>query len=264
MLTRIISALVMAVVVASVVLWAPVNIFNLIILLIILGGLHEFLKLTLPLDRIYRYSGLLFGAAVAATLCFYDFDLFLPVVIFGLFVLCLIYMKRATTFEGAFARIGVTLFGVIYLAATLPFFAFLRELPNGKALVFMALAGAAMSDTFALFTGKSIGKHKFAPLTSPNKTMEGFIGGFVGSIFAVFVVKFIGWRDLSNLHCVLIGLVIGFFGPFGDLIESMIKRDVHVKDSGNLIPGHGGLLDRLDAMIFVGPVLYFYAKMWLI
>ena len=133
-------------------------------------------------------------------------------------------------------------------------------LPHGRALVFIGIAATAMSDSFALFGGKLFGRKKFAPLTSPNKTWEGFVSGFLGSVLSVLVVKFIGWKELPYIHVVILGIFIGFIGPMGDLIESLIKRDHHVKDSGDIIPGHGGFLDRLDAMIFVGPFMYLYAK----
>jgi phosphatidate cytidylyltransferase len=169
-------------------------------------------------------------------------------------------MRHSTVLEGLIARIGVTLFGAVYLGATLPFYSLVRELPHGKALVFMGISAAAMSDTFAMFTGKAIGRRKFAPLASPNKTWEGFIAGLAGSVLAVWVVKLIGWRELPLVHVLALGIIIGLVGPMGDLIESLIKRGYHVKDSGGIIPGHGGVLDRLDALVFVGPVLYLYAK----
>lgn len=265
MLTRIISAIVMAALVAAAVLWAPEIVFNALILLIITAGLYEFFKLTLPPVSVYREVAWIFGVVLAAEFLFLgDKSPLAATLVIGLFAVTLVYMRCATTSEGVTAMIGVTLLGVVYLCATLPFFGFLRELPHGKALVFMAISAAAMSDTFALFAGKVFGRHKFAPLTSPNKTMEGFLAGLLGSVLSVFAVKVIAWHDLPSVHAVSIGLLIGFVGPMGDLIESLFKRDYHVKDSGSIIPGHGGFLDRLDAMIFAGPALYFYVKVFII
>ncbi len=264
MLTRIISAIIMAILIAAVILFAPAIIFNGVVLLVIMGGLYEFFKLTMPSVDLYRETGWIYGVAIASSILFWRQPLALTAaVILGLFFVTLIHMHHATTLEGVTSRIAMTLLGAVYLGATLPFWGMLRAMPHGKALVFMGIGATAMSDTFALFTGKAIGKHKFAPLTSPNKTMEGFIGGFAGSILSVLIVKMIGWQELPIVHVIIIGFIIGVVGPFGDLVESMIKRDHHVKDSGNIIPGHGGFLDRLDAMIFVAPVLYLYAK-WIL
>jgi phosphatidate cytidylyltransferase len=254
----------MAAVIASIILYAPKMIYDGIVLLIVMGGLYEFFNLVLPSSSIYKETGWIFGAAVAASVIFGKNPyIFMATLIGGSFVVFLIYMKHSTVLEGVTAKTGLTLLGSVYIGATIPFFSLLRDLNHGKALVFMGIACAAMSDTFALFGGKLFGKHKFAPLTSPNKTMEGFVAGFVGSLFAAYVVKLIGWHELPILHVVIVGLLIGFIGPYGDLIESLIKRDCHVKDSGSLIPGHGGILDRLDALIFTAPVLYLYARLFL-
>ncbi|MBI2341590.1 MAG: phosphatidate cytidylyltransferase [Deltaproteobacteria bacterium] len=261
MTVRIISAIVMAVMVTLVIFFAPPLIFKGIILLLIMGGLYEFFKLALPAEPIYQEAGWIWGIALASSILFLKGPYaFLTALLAGLFIVTLIYMKNATTLEGVTSKIGLTLLGAVYLGATLPFFGLARELSHGRALIFMGISAAAMSDTFALFGGKAFGRHKFAPLTSPNKTMEGFAAGLIGSVLAVFVVRQIAWADLPLHHVVIIGILIGFIGPMGDLIESLFKRDYHVKDSGHIIPGHGGFLDRLDAMIFVGPFVYLYAR----
>jgi len=265
MLTRIVTAVVLAILMTLVILFVPYNIFNGIVLLIIMAGLYEFFRITLPPESVYREAAWIYGVASAVSLIILKSpQIFAGVLIAGLFVVALIHMRAATAFEGTTSRIGLTVLGVVYLSATLPFWGFLRGLPHGKALIFMAIASAAMGDTFAMFAGKAFGRHKFAPLASPNKTLEGFLAGFVGSVLSVFVVKLIGWKELPFYHVVAIGVLIGFVGPFGDLIESMFKRDHHVKDSGTIIPGHGGILDRLDAMIFTGPAVFIYAKFLLI
>lgn len=260
MLIRIISALVMGSIGAALILFAPQVMFNVIILLMIAGGLFEFFRLVFGNARFYQRVGIAYSLVVAAACMFAGLEAALITIVAGLFIVALIYMRYSTVLEGLTTRLGLTLLGTVYLGATLPFYPLVRELPHGKALIFMGIAAAAMSDTFALAVGKTIGRRKFAPITSPNKTWEGFIGGFAGSILAVWVVSLIGWRDLPLVHVLALGVIIGFVGPMGDLVESLIKRSYHVKDSGSIIPGHGGVLDRLDALVFVGPVLYLYAK----
>ncbi len=261
MLIKILSAIILAVLVGAIIILAPVIVFDGVILLVIMGGLYEFYKLSLPADPRYREAGWIWGVVVAASILFRgDFFITTLLLVAGLFVVFVIHMHHSTTLEGVTSRVALTALGVLYLGVTLPFWGLLRELPHGRALVFMGIAAAALSDSFALFAGKMFGRRKFAPTTSPNKTWEGFLFGIVGSIFGVYVVGKIGWSGLSIFHILILGLLIGCLGPMGDLIESLIKRDFHVKDSGTIIPGHGGFLDRLDAMIFVGPFLYFYVK----
>jgi phosphatidate cytidylyltransferase len=144
----------------------------------------------------------------------------------------------------------------------LPYFARLYDLPHGKDLVVMAIAMAAFGDTFAMFAGKTIGRHKMTPILSPNKTWEGLAAGFLGSIFAALLVRHLLWPSIHLLPAVSLALIIGIVGPVGDLIESMIKRASHVKDAGALLPGHGGVLDRADALIFTAPVVYYFSR-WL-
>jgi phosphatidate cytidylyltransferase len=173
-------------------------------------------------------------------------------------------MYHATTLEETTVRMGLASFVFLYLCMTLPFLGWLREIEHGRALLFMALGAAAMGDTAAMIAGKTIGGRKMSPLTSPNKTWAGFIAGFFGSVFAVWVVRMIAWRDLPLVHVLMLGVLVGLTGPLGDLIESMIKRDYHIKDSGTIIPGHGGILDRIDAQIFTGPAVFFYVKWFII
>ena len=136
MITRIVSAIVMAVLLTLVIFYAPVIIFNAIVLLIIMGGLYEFFKLALPNDPIYRETGWIFGIVISAAILFFSSQLgvFLSIVIGGIFIVSLIYMYHSTTLEGITSRIAITLLGALYLGATLPFWALLRELPHGACL----------------------------------------------------------------------------------------------------------------------------------
>lgn len=128
----------------------------------------------------------------------------------------------------------------------------------GAGLVILVVTISWMSDTGAYFAGRFLGKRKFAPRISPAKTWEGFFGGMAAAIFATFFTKFIALPGLPPLHCVIIGVLTGVVGPLGDLAESMIKRSCKVKDSGHLFPGHGGMMDRIDSLMFNGLVVYGY------
>jgi phosphatidate cytidylyltransferase len=113
-------------------------------------------------------------------------------------------------------------------------------------------------DTVALAAGKTFGKHPFAPILSPNKTNEGAIAGLLGSIAVGAAVRQLFFAELPMHHVIIASILIGIFGQLGDLAESMLKRAAEMKDSSHFIPGHGGVLDRMDSLLFAIPVLYFY------
>ena len=115
-----------------------------------------------------------------------------------------------------------------------------------------------MGDIAAFYTGLSIGKHKLYPEISPNKTIEGAIGGTLGCFMVVAAAKVFYMNQLSVMDVLIISVGIAVMGQLGDLCESMFKRAAGVKDSGNLIPGHGGILDRFDSVLFAAPFLYYY------
>jgi phosphatidate cytidylyltransferase len=136
----------------------------------------------------------------------------------------------------------------------------LRELPEGMWWVVCALVITWGNDTSAYFAGRFLGKHKLYPEVSPNKTWEGFAGGLLGSIGGLFIVKLGFFPQMSAVDCVVLGGLGGVLGPMGDLCESMLKRAYGVKDSGNIIPGHGGMLDRIDALLFNAPAALLYVQ----
>jgi phosphatidate cytidylyltransferase len=135
----------------------------------------------------------------------------------------------------------------------------------GFAWVVMSFVVTWMNDTFAYFAGRFFGRHKMFPRISPKKTWEGFAGGFAGSIVGALVLLALFPRPslpgLTAAGCVLLGAGGAIVGPVGDLAESMLKRAAGVKDSGKLIPGHGGMLDRIDALLFVAPWVYLFAAL---
>ncbi|MAF11660.1 phosphatidate cytidylyltransferase [Candidatus Poribacteria bacterium] len=159
--------------------------------------------------------------------------------------------------EGAFARAGTILLGAVLCGWCLTRHLEALHIGYGAAGILLLLVPIWACDSGAYFVGRAIGRHPLAPVVSPKKTWEGSIGGFVGSILAAVVVG--RWTlDLPILTGLGVGAIIGVLGQFGDLAESALKRSAGVKDSGRLIPGHGGLLDRLDSLTFAAPALYYY------
>jgi phosphatidate cytidylyltransferase len=150
--------------------------------------------------------------------------------------------------------------GLLYGALGLTALSALRLKWNGGSWVVAALTVTWANDTLAYFAGRFFGKHKLYPAVSPNKTWEGFAGGMVGSILGLVIFKQFFFSGLSWADCVCVGVAGGVLGPLGDFCESMLKRAYGVKDSGRLVPGHGGILDRIDALLFNAPMVFVYVE----
>jgi phosphatidate cytidylyltransferase len=161
--------------------------------------------------------------------------------------------------DGSTVSMGVTMLGVVWIGIPLAHAVFLRDLPDhGAALLIDVLVGTFVTDTAAYATGRMFGSHKFAPSLSPNKTVEGLIGGFViGTMGFWFAGLYQNW--LSGTDALIIGAAVAAIAPVGDLFESMLKRDLGKKDTGTLFGPHGGILDRLDAVFFTVVVGYYLA-----
>jgi len=157
----------------------------------------------------------------------------------------------------ALASIAATLFGLLYIAWFLSFSIKLKFLPNGSLLVIFLVLVTKMGDIGAYLVGSVIGKHSLIPRISPNKTVEGTIGGFLFSVIAALASKAY-LPGFSFVHLLSLGLLLGVVGQVGDLAESLLKRDCGVKDSGTNLSGFGGFLDLLDSLLFTAPIFCFY------
>ncbi len=157
------------------------------------------------------------------------------------------------------ANVATTILGFVYCGWFPLHLLFLRDFGTpGYAL--MVLFGVVLTDTMCYYVGCQFGKHKLSPVISPNKTVEGSIGG---AVFCVLITMFFGWAmQIAWYHSVILGALIAAFAQIGDLCESMIKRDAGVKDSSNILPGHGGFLDRCDSYILTIPIVYYYVYLF--
>ena len=159
--------------------------------------------------------------------------------------------------EGAFARSGYTLLGVLYIGKLTTYFVAIRLLPGiGTAATVMAILLVALTDIFAMLVGTRFGRTPLSPI-SPRKTVEGSAGGLAVAILAGAAIALTPWLHLPWWQGALIGAITSIAAQAGDLVESSLKRDAHVKDAGSLIGGHGGVLDRFDSYIFGGIAFYF-------
>ncbi len=181
-----------------------------------------------------------------------------PLLLTSAVVLSLIWLLRHPRKEGAFIGWAWTMAGILYIGWLMSYFVALRGLDNGRDWVLLALFTTFGSDTAAFFVGRTLGKHYLAPYISPGKTWEGAIAGVIGSIIVSLSLVILLGLPLDYGWAILLGLLVSVFGQLGDLVESLLKRNLGVKDSGKLIPGHGGFLDRIDSIAFTGIVVYYY------
>jgi phosphatidate cytidylyltransferase len=163
--------------------------------------------------------------------------------------------------EQSLRNSAMTLFGVLYLGLTLSTLSMTRLLPQGEWLIFFLLLVTWASDTGAYYVGTLFGRHRLAPTISPKKTVEGLVGGLIGAIIVAYTARWWFLPELSGLDCLILGTLLTITGLWGDLAESAMKRSVGMKDSGGILPGHGGMLDRLDSLLFTAPVFYYYVTL---
>ena len=242
-------------------IWIGGNTFFVFIALASLGGAWELSKMMGQKE--YAASpvwSILLGASVLLRFVTDEWALFFWAALF-LFFLDTLRLGP----ENAISRLSGTLFTVLYPVWMLSHFVDIRMLAEttlgGAEAFYLTLLLFLLiwvTDTGAYYTGKSLGKHKFAPSISPNKTWEGTIGGLCAALLLATVFKIFVLTDLTWMDALVLAFLGGFWGQLGDLLESALKRSAGVKDSGAILPGHGGVLDRFDSLIFTAPAYFIY------
>lgn len=254
-ITRAISAVIFAAIFVLAALLGKIW-FLLFIGLVCTLGLLEFVAMA-DKTGIQIHSGLLIGVGLAFLIASYlPFAKGLIAVFFALGVIVLIGAHLFGEMHGVFTKIGVTIFGFSYIALPLALLVMLRQYPDGRGFAYVigALAFTWANDVCAYLFGSMFGKHKLAPKISPSKSIEGAVAGLLGTMAVAFL-----WAAIfkANLPAaILIAAISAIASQAGDLAESMFKRDIGIKDTGNIIPGHGGILDRFDSLFFVVPLFY--------
>lgn len=232
---------------------------GLLVTLFIIRGLYEFFSLLENKGiSIYKYFGVGMGAIIPLSIVFHfeptkGWELFF--IVLALLFLILMQFRRRDN-SGAVVGISTTIFGILYVSWFLSFMIKIRNLPNGIGLFTTVLLITKLGDIGAYLVGTRFGKTPLIPRISPKKSVEGSVGGLMFSVLGALASK--GFINLGYLHLIFIGIFLGILGQLGDLSESLIKRDCQVKDSGNIVPGMGGVLDLVDSLLFTAPVFYFY------
>ncbi len=252
----------------------------LFILLVLKGGSYPFFALItvaalLGLNEFYHLWGnklappyKILGMVLGGLLCLV-FGLCSPLAVNSLLTLAILLVLLRSLWQQRSEQkpssqlllsLGGTLVGLLYVVWLLGHLIWLRRLPQGREAVFLVFLITWSSDTAAYYVGSAIGRHRLAPKISPGKSVEGAAAGLIAGVLASYLAA--GWfYPLPAYQALLLGVFLGVSIQLGDLCESLLKRAAQVKDSGGLVPGHGGMLDRLDGLLFSAPCLYYYLKL---
>jgi phosphatidate cytidylyltransferase len=209
---------------------------------------------------VHKYWGIILGILFSATyyfqqilgIKFWELEV-IAICIIGLFLLQFIRRDGSS----AIASISVSLFGLLYIAWFFSFFIKLRYLDSGALWISFVILVSKSGDVGAYFIGNRFGRHQLIQRISPNKSVEGAVGGFAVSILVAYISRLF-LPAVPVIHILVLGISLGILAQIGDMAESLLKRDAGVKDSGKIIPGFGGLLDLIDSLLFTTPFLYFY------
>ncbi len=261
--SRLATAVVLLPILYLLVQMLPSLFFFLFAAVVILRVQYEFYLLFFRNREIGPISiGLGFGLLLSFS--FYRADLFWEgrsgpaVIILSLLMILILTLFLFRDIKTTLVDSAVILLGIIYISGCLSHLILLRQMARGSTLILFLLLLIWSGDAAAYYVGKSMGKHKLYAEVSPNKTIEGSIGGLVGSLFAMLLAQRTFLPIFTGLDFIWVPLLVGGMGQLGDLVESMMKRSAGVKDSSALIPAHGGLFDKLDSVAFAAPVFYYY------
>jgi phosphatidate cytidylyltransferase len=234
--------------------------FGCFVLILSLLGLEEFYRMAIPGRRGVGHAASFAGALLPLCVLAPERSAFLPALTMLIIFFALLFLFTFRDVRTASVEVSQVFTGFLYVPFLLAHLLMLRGLPYGVQWIFLMLVIVMSGDTCAFYVGSSIGRRKLYPAVSPNKSVEGAIGGVVGSITGALIAKGSFFPQLAFADAIATALLLGILGQLGDLFESFLKRGYGVKDSGTIIPGHGGVLDRLDSILFAAPGAFYYAS----
>jgi len=237
------------------------DVFSVLILLAALAGIHEYGAIAFGPGRIQEKGEIFFfGTMILFTAVAGEPAFLLAVVtlsILGVFMFDLLRVRKQPFDTETTAKIVL---GLAYVPLLISHFIFLRQEEQGMQWIFFVLMLAFSGDIAAFYIGRKFGSRKLLPSVSPGKTVEGILGLVTGSLAGCLLFRWLFFPSLSMMHAAVLAVVGSVIGQLGDLSESAIKRSAGVKDSGTILPGHGGILDRLDCLLFIVPFVYYYQR----
>jgi phosphatidate cytidylyltransferase len=236
----------------------PSSVLHLMVLVATFLGLREYYNLILPHSKwMERSVGIGLGLILSIAISFGGMEEISPFLVFVLLVLSILFMAVSKDLSLTVSHMGMSLFGILFIGFLLAYVSLIRNMTNGKLWVLFLVVTVWAGDISALLIGSLFGRHKLYPKISPKKTFEGLFGSMIGSTIVSLVFSLLFIPQLKLGPCIFLAIGLGILGQLGDFTESMLKRSAQVKDSGTLIPGHGGMLDRLDSFLFSAPFLHY-------
>ncbi len=268
--TRLATALVAIPLLVWIIVWNPWSLFAWLVGTAALVGVIEYFAMAFPDDPICRAFGMVAGALVVVAMVVPSHELsgmaLSGVVMAGL----ILALARNDDMRRGVDAVGATMLGVLYVAFLLPHYVWMHGLPDPETADAIAVGGwrwvvltiviAMAGDVGGYFGGRYFGRRKLMPEVSPGKTVEGTFGAIAANVAGAFFCKAVFFHALSGAEALGFALGVGCLAQVGDLCESMLKRAFGAKDSGWIIPGHGGVLDRIDSLVFPAPLVYYYAR----
>lgn len=257
---RLYSALVLIPVLYVVIRYSPPWLFSILLSIAALLALWEFLSLYFGMKHnVFPKIVSAIGAVILLFVMYKGYSQALNPWLFGMVLLILTgFLFSPLAMKLYLPSWMAYLFGILYVTVPFGYFILLRQFAHGIAFLFFVLLITWLADTGGFVVGLSLGRRALAPTLSPKKTIEGLIGGVIFSVVGALISHFWFLPFLPLWECAMLGVGIALIGALGDLGESAIKRSVSIKDSGTIIPGHGGMLDRVDSLLLTGPVFYYY------
>lgn len=258
---RLVSAILGLPMVIIVLLLGNKYMIDIAIAIVAIISLHEYYNAIAKENKPIQWIGYLIAASISLIHIIHIENLFkittlmIPIIITILFIQIIL-----NNMKNSFKDIALSSFGIFYIVYFTSFIALIAGMKDGKILIWYAIIAAWGTDIFAYLIGKRFGKHTFSKI-SPKKSIEGCIAGIIGAvtisiIYTICINKFLYIYGISYIKVILLTAILSIIGQFGDFAASSIKRSVGIKDYSNLIPGHGGLLDRIDSLIFIAPFAY--------
>jgi phosphatidate cytidylyltransferase len=246
------------------IVYAPQWAFAVFIVVVTAIGLAEYFAMALPEHLPERVAGTIFGLLVAAGVATRDPNLWGAGMSLTVIAGLAFPIARHADLAAAVHRLGLQLLGVLYVGFFMPHVTLMRELPGGEGWRWLLFTIAAVfgSDSGGYFAGRAFGRRQLLPEVSPKKTVEGAAGAVAGAILSVLLMHLLVHPTLGVTETIVLGIVLSALAQFGDLCESALKRAFGAKDSGWIIPGHGGILDRLDSLLFPFVFTYYYAAVF--
>ena len=255
---RLLTAVVALPLLIALIVKGGATLFAALILIVTFIGLVEFYRMALPDRKAESLTAAALGAPVVL-LPLFDKSLLLPVLTALVLVAALTLLFRFRDISQATREWATLAAGFLYVPLLLSQLILLRAEPSGQLWILLLLLIVMSGDSAAYYVGTAFGKNRLYPAVSPKKSIEGSLGGLAGSLVGAFLAKSTFFPGLTAVDCIATALVLVVIGQLGDLFESLLKRSCGVKDSGTIIPGHGGILDRLDSILFAAPVAWWYA-----